>query len=64
MAIGSPTKKVGSVGRRGKRAGQLGRDKTIHGSSLTPDQDNPKVYYPTGVTGTTTTAPPTTTTTS
>lgn len=63
MAIGKTRKLVGTVGRRGKRAGAVGRDKQIHGSSLTPDQDNPKVYYPTGATTTTTTAPPTTTTT-
>jgi len=50
MAIGRTTKLTGNVGTRGKSAGPIGQNKTIHGSALTTDQNRTKVAYPTTTT--------------
>ena len=62
MAIGKP-RRVGPIGRPGKRKGWVGKPTTSYGSSLIEDQNRTKAFYPTTTTTTSTTTTTTTTTT-
>jgi hypothetical protein len=54
-SVGKATSRSGPViGRQGKKAGPIGKTKSMHASALTLDQDRTKVAYPT----TSTTAAP------